>query len=317
MYHVTEPLSAQEFVKYYAIEHHSSHYLPSLFGSLTSLPWWVSFCFINALMIFSAWFAIKKKDYDLLVLSLVFLFGYSGAVLVQYLFVELFPIKIIASLGPSRFTLFGYWMLGILYCLLLLKHFSIVRFSPLLKCANKKTMIKSSSSMAVPVMLLISLLVAIAINWGAKDIPEFEIRNKHQGLYEWIQENVSNDAVFAIYFDEFKIKFPLVMKRAVFAGNGFPFREDAFREYSYREGLIYGSNEELEKFEGTWIGEKITKFYRQLTPDNFYKISKEFRLDYVIIESDFAESFRNFSPLFSNGKMNIYATRQFELLDKI
>ncbi|MCK5281623.1 MAG: hypothetical protein KAK04_23895, partial [Cyclobacteriaceae bacterium] len=93
--------------------------------------------------------------------------------------------------------------------------------------------------------------------------------------------------------------------------------EDAFREYGYREGLIYGSNEELEKFEGTWIGEKITKFYRQLTPDNFYKISKEFRLDYVIIESDFAESFRNFSPLFSNGKMNIYATRQFELLDKI
>jgi hypothetical protein len=309
-YHVPEPLSAQEFVKYYAIEHHSSHYLPSQFGSLTPLPWWVSFCFIIVLMIFVAWFAIKKKDNDLLGLSLVFLLGYSSAVLVQYLFVELFPIKIIASIGISRFTLFGYWMLGILYSLLLLKHFSLVRISQLLKWINKNNIIKSLSLRTVSVILLVSVCVATIFAGWMKDNHQTDFKNKHHSLYEWVQKSTKNDSVFAIYFDELKIKFPLVMKRAVFAGNGFPFREDAFRENSDRESLIYGNSEELKKFDGKWIGEKITKFYRQLKPIDFYKISKKYRLDYVMIEADFSNEFKNISPLFSNENIKIYATKQ-------
>ncbi|NQV78124.1 MAG: hypothetical protein HQ490_07190 [Lutibacter sp.] len=79
-----------------------------------------------------------------------------------------------------------------------------------------------------------------------------------------------------------------------------------FNEYQKRKESLYGNSKQIDYFEGEWVGEKMSKFYRQLTPIQFLDISDLYKLDYVVIESEFSESFSEYKPRFENNRVKIY-----------
>ena len=110
-------LSVEEFVRIYVKEAHPAHYFPSQFGSF-GVPWALSFgVVLGGLMLVSGiFYKLKKVIWKKALAAAVF---YGFAVLFQYIFVELWPVKLIAKLGPSRFTLFGIWFLFIFWGILI------------------------------------------------------------------------------------------------------------------------------------------------------------------------------------------------------
>jgi len=60
------------------------------------------------------------------------------------------------------------------------------------------------------------------------------------------------------------VNLPFVAQRAVFTGNGFPFREDDFLEYNKRKFLIFGSPEDWIRLGKSLNGVKTRIIYQSL-----------------------------------------------------
>ena len=116
-------LESSIFVKIYAIDNHASHYHLSNFGTSTIFPWYFSLIAVSLLILIATLYYLLVKEIKLLKLSILFLISYLMSIVLQYLFIDIFPSKIVASLGLVRFTQFGYWMLVILYIPIVLKCF--------------------------------------------------------------------------------------------------------------------------------------------------------------------------------------------------
>lgn len=290
------PLSAIEFINIYCLENHSSHYHLEHFGTLSPFSWKISFVLMISLMILPMIYFYKNHKKELLLLSILFVSSYLMAVFLQYLFIDIVPNKIVASIGVVRYTQFGYWMIVILWIAMLSNITFLSKFNYELK--YKK--------------LYLIFLVFLFIYGIAKiDSPKNEIYNKNIELYKFL-ETTPKDSVFGVYFGELKLDIPNIANRAVFIGNGFPFNEDYFIEYNDRNILMYGSRIDRDKLSGKWEGEKVANFFRNLTPLDFLKISQQYRLDYVVIESEFSSKFAKYNPIFQNEKLQIYKVEDFK-----
>ena len=76
---------------------------------------------MSILLIIPIIYAYIKQMKNLLILSTIFLISLLVAVLCQYIFIDIFPSKIMASIGPVRFTQFTYWMIVISWAIMLSK----------------------------------------------------------------------------------------------------------------------------------------------------------------------------------------------------
>ena len=280
------------YVDIYAKERHSSHYHLEQFGSLTPLSWKFSFFLIIILLLIPALYFFKVKSINLFSLSVMFLLSYSLAVFMQYLFIDVFPNKALASLGPVRFTSFGYWMLIFLWTILLSKIIPPIKLS--LKLNYKLILLLSISS--------------ILIGFKFIDNPRTSAYNQYNDIFNFINSTKS-ESVFASAPSNFNTDIPNFSNRAIFIGNGFPFNESYFLEFYDRYTLLYGSS--YDDKVGSWKGEQDANFYRNLTPKDFYRISKIYQLDYVLIEKDYISSFDNYKPVFTNEILNIYKVSDF------
>jgi len=280
-------LNTIDFVNIYTIENHSSHYHLENFGTHTPFSWLYSFALMSILLTIPIVYSYIKKMKNLLILTSLFLVSFLLAVLCQYVFIDVLPNKIIASIGPVRFTQFTYWMIVISWTIMLSNLVFLSKLNFDLKFKN--------------IYLLIVFLGGV-IGLVSVDNPKEFIYQKDKDMYEFI-DTTGKDSVFAVYFGNFKLDIPNIGKRAVFVGNGFPFNETYFKEYQKRKSLLYGNREQIDKIEGNWVGEKIAKFFRQKTPDYFVNISKKYKLDYVVVEKNFSSNFKGFSPKFENEKV--------------
>ena len=120
-------ISAQDFVRIYAVEAHPAHYIPSQFGSLSPMPWMGSFAIV-AVGLLTVTIVLYKLRSSTWKNSFLAFAAYSSSVLIQFLFVEVIQIKLIAMLGPSRFTMFGLWFLCIFSFIAVLKFIEGGRF---------------------------------------------------------------------------------------------------------------------------------------------------------------------------------------------
>jgi hypothetical protein len=143
------------------------------------------------------------------------------------------------------------------------------------------------------------------------DSPKEVLYKKDEDIYKFL-ETTPKDSVYAIYFGNFKLDVPNIGHRAVLSGNGFPFNESYFREYQQRKESLYGNKDKREKIDGKWIGEKMSKFFRKLKPKDFMDIAKKYKLDYVLIESDYSSNFKTHKPKFENKKVKIYKVSDFK-----
>jgi hypothetical protein len=196
----TVSLSAEEFVRAYVLVRHPSHYLPSAFGSLTARPWWNSFFLLTALMLAAVPYAAWRRDRRLAVLSLAFAAAYVGCVGLQYVAVEAWPIKLLAMLGPVRFSSRGFFAWLLLAALvaadiakLLVSRWNIN--APPEDGRDARTL----SSIVLSRRAAFGLLAvgAIAIGITQRDDPILRAKEDRAGLFAWIERNTSPDDVFA------------------------------------------------------------------------------------------------------------------------
>lgn len=291
-------LGSRDFVLHYVIENHSAHYLPSEFGSFTSFPWYYSFltiCFLFALILLGSY---RKKDKELVFLSFVFMTVYSSSVLFQYLFVEVFPVKIITVIGPVRFTIFGYWLLSVLVVIYLFRVINPVFIVPSFDLSNY-----FNKRFIYIYFIFAGLFI---FGFSQMDDPVNNIKEKNYNLYNWISKNTSNYDVLVVPPSFPPYLIPLIFKRSVFFGNGFPFREDDFIENDLRKKEVFGSHLDLSMYSNLPLWARATEFYRLNSPNKFNNISKKFRLDYVFIEKGYSSLFSCYSPVFQDDNINIY-----------
>lgn len=302
-------LSAQEFVRIYVVEAHPSHYLPSQFGSLSKIPWYGSFSIVGGGLAWAT-YALYKLDNAAWKNSFIALVSYLGAVVFQYLFVELYPIKIIAALGPSRFTMFGPWFLFIFSFIAIYTSFNTNMF--LISFAR-------TLNLAIPFVcwrhvgfggFLVATLVVIYSNKSASiELPDDDSKE----LADFAIANTGKGDIFALPFSAPRVDFSLKTGRGVFHGNGFPFSESYFNEWDARHTIIDGSNAEIRKHPGAWIGEKYANHYRSLTPADFINAASRYELDWVVVENEFSRKFVNCRADFESLKYEAYSLSALKL----
>lgn len=310
LFKTEHPLNSADFVYQYITSNHSFHYLPSYFTSteLSPLPWYINFLAINTLFLLSYFFGVKKRDNFLKNISLLGLITYAGSIVISYIFIEKYPIKLIAIIGPSRYSMMGYWIVAICYS----RIFSYVpyKYLPILNVTTWFPTFKTKY-LALLTGLTISLMTSF-IYTHYKDNPALHWQQSHAPLVTWINKNTSENDVFSTNIQDLSVNLPLVMRRSVFSGNGFPFREDDFTLYNKRSWLMYGSPEDWKELPGSWDGMWRTNFYHTRTPKDFLAISQEFSLQYVIIEKNFNQEFLSFKPVYSDEKISIYSVTDFK-----
>lgn len=292
-------LSSKDFVYHYISANHAVHYLPTQFGTFnSSLPWYLVFILISLLLVFAGVIGVFRKDKFLKTISFLSLFTYTGSVLVQYIFVELYPVKVLAILGPVRYTMVGYWLAVIVYSHLLSGGYRYVPFLiGKLKFSVKKV--------GWIIFFVLSFFIFFLFFYY-QDHPVDKVKDQDKNLYEWIENNTKRDDVFVSNVFDLTVNLPLVAQRAVFTGNGFPFREDDFFEYNTRKFLVFGSPDNWIKMGGSLNGVKTKIFYRSLTPQDFIRISHMYKLDYVIVENDFSDKFNFYTSVYQNNDVKIF-----------
>ncbi len=308
----TVSLPTDEFIRLYVIARHPSHYWPSAFGSLTAKPWRHSFFLLVGLMLATMPYAAWRRDRRLAILSLSLTAAYVGCVGLQYVAVVAWPTKQLAMLGPVRYSSLGF------FAWLLLA--AIVAFDAATHAASRWQFANSNSkSIAKPVLarlflprrsaLALMALASVYVGVTARDDPFEAARQTQHAFYDWIAENSPPDAVFATADDHLSIDLALVGNRAVFTGTGFPFREDFFVEFAYRDSLIFGTKKQHAAPTRITTGDTDPKraFFRNLGPRDFVRIAQQRQLDYVIVEANHAGHFAAIAPDYANPSWHVYA----------
>lgn len=290
------PVDTKTFIDIYVIQNHPAHYHVADFGSFTSLSWKFSYTAMLLLLAIPAYFFYRKGNTKALILSGLFLITTIVVVICQYIFIDLVPIKFIASVGPVRFTMFTYWQIAILWVILLselaipLRLMKPVKVKPVIAC------------LGIAILWVVGLIYI--------DSPKQAALEKDKDFYAFLNTTNQN-SVFAAYFGNYTTDIPNVGRRAIFIGNGFPFNESSFIEHEQRRALLYGSKDQVANIEGTWLGEKYSKFFRSHSPAYFKQINETHRLDYVVIEAEYGSAFENYTPVFQNSNFKIFSVKDF------
>lgn len=292
--------TSKRFVELYIIEGLAHHYYLPALGTLSAYSWKVTFLIMSVLYMIPIAVSRFIKNKYLLTISTLYLITFIFSVFSQFLFTQVIPVKGIALLGPIRYTMFSYWILLVLYGLLLLE-------IPYLKNFKTGFKLQHYAIFCFIIFLAFSILLTIMSTLYFYKDPYNEVICQNKGLETWIKKETNMNSVFVVHFSSLSWQIPLVFKRAVFVGNGFPLNGNQLVEYIDRKNLVYGSYKELERIPGSWVGEKMIKFNRKLKPGDFVKISNKYKVDYVIIEANFNNDFKKYKPSFSNENFLIFS----------
>jgi hypothetical protein len=301
-------MSAQDFVRIYVVEAHPAHYIPSQFGSLSRMPWMGSFAIVTAGLL-SATIILFKLNSSAWKNCFLAFFAYSSAVLAQFLFVEIGQIKLIATLGPSRFTMFGVWFVFIFYTIAFLKFFEGNLF--LLKISDRIRL--EIASVRWIFIGACYFILGVAIAFYSFNSSSFDLPDEAKPLAIFAKTKTDISDVFVLPFYAPRIDFPLKTGRAIFHGNGFPFSEDNFKEWDARNSFVNGNNAEIVKLSGSWIGDKYANHYRSLAPSDFLEEAIKYKIDWVVLETDYSKKFSGCKADFESPKYNAYSLLALKL----
>lgn len=278
----TVQLSTAEFIEFYVVERHPWHYQVSKFDHWLG-NWHYFFLLMNILLWGSIIFGLVKKDKNLVQLGLISAAGYLGSVLFQYLFVEIYPLKLMAYLGVTRYSIFGYWSMLVLWAYAL---------SYLNK--NRKIIKLPVLSYGAVILLLINFLI-LGILY--RDNPTKVKSRNWRDFYSFVH-STSSGSTFLTFSKRLNTDLRIIGKRPVFISREFPFVESEIYEHTMRQRLAFGS-----KFSGL---EDIA-FYRTRTPRDFKEMADYYPLDYIVVEAEHSASFDQYEPVWSNSNIKAFA----------
>jgi hypothetical protein len=295
-------ISAQDFVRIYAFEAHPSHYIPSQFGTLSGIPWFWSFAVVSIGLLFATVILYKINSAAWKSSFLAFI-AYSSSVLIQFIFVETNQIKLIATLGPCRFTMFGPWFLFVFYFIAILKFINGNQGFVKLSSAIYQNL---ASARWIYIFASYVILGLAVVSYAYKS-SDFDLPDDAKMLATFASEQTDSSDVFVLPPNAPRVEFPLKTGRGIFFGNGFPFSEKYFHEWEERKAIVNGRNAEIVNLPGTWIGEKYANHYRSLLPKDFLNAAKKYKIDWVVIEADYSKNFSGCRADFHSPKYNAYS----------
>jgi hypothetical protein len=289
-------IPAKEFIDIYVKLRHPAHYSFADFGGYHGFPWYVSYITVLAILLAGnmvIWMDGKRK---LLLPGVLITICYFLAPFIQLFVTEIFPVKLLAALGPVRFSFLGYWMIVVLWS------------SIFLYKINFETRYVWFDQFRIPEFYFYVLaLVVISLGYAFfKDDPFKTIRERDLDFYSWIDSQCDSTDVIAIFDSDYIYQIPLTGKRAVFVGNGFPFSEKHFPEFLKRHTSLFGTVDQLKLIEGDSQHQKSDRYYGQLSLDQIRSIKKEYRLDFIIMRLDQGENLSSLQPVFENKKLKVY-----------
>jgi len=285
------PLPVEKFIEIYAFSKmHIMHYSPRNFSSLTSDSWLTVFMKINFVFYITLVIGIIKKDLKIIKIALLSMLIFCGSAILQYLGIELFKIKIIAVIGPSRAFILGYWMAVLCIIALFVRSSeSLKKYKVIVNNATKLIFnkfynmnIKKQSFLFAKTMAFF-VFVNIIIFIIALDDPFVRFDEYSSGMFSWIKNNVEEDAI--ILTDNFEVDIPILAKRSTLS-SGFPFNEDFFEEFHQRE--------------------KIINEMKMLNKKQLQEFSKKFKFNYVIFYKGDKHQLIKEKPIYTNKYYLIY-----------
>ena len=108
------PLSPTLFAYIYVMQAHPHHYWVRELASFSQFSWKFAFCSVLILCVAMYFVANQLKSIPVKKLALYFGIFYILIVFIQYLIVDIYPIKAIISFAPIRLTMISYWIFVIL-----------------------------------------------------------------------------------------------------------------------------------------------------------------------------------------------------------
>jgi hypothetical protein len=302
-------IDAATYIDIYVYLRHPHHYLMSEVVNGASI---ILVLFFLIPLYYS--FKIKHKKYFFLSF-LIFISIFLGP-FIQFLGTEVWKIKVIAEMGPSRYSSFAsiLWTLNIIIVGAGVYKTSIIKKNKWLKKLSSFFLLPFVQNI-IHIFQIIFFKISLSLNIilfkiGLKVAFSFLLillagtflfTQKHpleyyddeeRSLIKWISKNSTNDSVFFVRdreFDSFLVR--VYGERAIFADFAFPFNDNFITEFKDRF-LIY---------------KKSKKFQ----PSDYACLQKHFVVDYLIVPSKV--NFANFSPLFLSTKWAIYDIDKFKV----
>ena len=306
-------ISTAEFIDIYVVQRHAGHYLFSKFESLDGNLWYFVFIKINLIFLATAIIGFIKKDRVIFQAGILAFLFYAGSIFLQYFFISVYPLKIIALIGPSRFTIAGFWM--VICCILTIivrsndlicNYFKIVKQSlknielgyKYFKTVKKKLKkleinhkcLKSLKilnlfflKLSVKKLLLLGLLINFLTFKIFLDQPFIKVDRDTNGMVSWINNNIEDDAIFLT--NDFQVEITLLCKKSTIA-SGFVFREDFFKESEQRDLL--------------------TKNFQKMSRAELLENKAKYHFNYLIFNKKLPHNFTKDKAIYSNEKFEIY-----------
>lgn len=292
-------LSNVLFIKNYVIEPyiHRGHYAPESFGSYGSWPWYSVAKMISSILALGFIISMLFKQYRLALLSSVYLASYLLAIGLQIFFINDMPSRTMATLGPIRFTQFGFYMLALIVSGILTVitcHYSqqlLMRYNLSIK----------SYKMLSSYILSGLCLTAASFLW--MDNPKDILVKHHLEMYQWISQHTKSTDTFAVPLSdsELFISIPIVAHRPVYYANAIAFADKHLEENTIRKNFIYGSHTEWRE------GGPGGYYCHILTGQRLQQAAKAYPLQWAIMPNDCLtdKRYSNLKVVFSDKSLSI------------
>jgi hypothetical protein len=305
MYASDTSLSGANFVYYYITNSHWFHYLPTQLSSnpLSPFPWYVHFSLCVAIIALLGYASYKIRETRLVITAILAITAFISVIVISYLGLEVFTIREIAIIGPTRFFIFTYW------CILFLGAAVLTSLAtPYMSRWYGYIPATALPTQKVSCIFICSIII-ICIAGGSnhlQDDPFTQWKQDNSTLADWIA-TTNEQSTFATYDFTLSQFIPLALNRSVFSAAGFPFSEAFFHEHYTRRSFLFGNSETWQRMPGRLVPTKANIYYESLTLPTLCNPPNDYPLDYVIFSNDFiGNDFRTRSSDFQNENFTIY-----------
>ena len=306
-------LSSEKFIELYTLSTHSFHYKISEIIGWPAVFWFVGYFFLLII-------SFRMEDKSLTKLSLLSLLYFTIPPLIQYLGTEVFKIKIIATLGLNRFSVFNSFIFFV-NCLILFKKSKIfshyINYIKIFKIhfneeANSDKVFKLKIYKNCKQFLLlffqkitaqiITMILIIFSIWNLtkhNPLEDYFLSWKSSvksapidSFCTFINENIDKNSIIFVNgkdpFLSMQLSFAIRCfgQRATFSDFSFPFNESVLLEWQKRN--FHSKNFEF------------------LSVHDFFELSEKYSLTHLLTTHDQVSAFNNYPTLWNTKYFTLY-----------
>lgn len=313
-------LNPEKFIEIYSLTNYSFHYKMSEIIGWPAVFWLAGYLFLSIL-------SLRMEDKSLIKLSLLSLLYFIIPPLIQFLGTEVFKIKIIATLGLNRFSVFNSFIFFV-NCLVVFKkskYFSYcINFIKKIKIyiheeANDYKMFREKTYRKLFLLFfqkitaqIITMILIIFSIWNLtkhNPLEDYFISWKSseksvsvEKFCTFIRENLHENSIIFVNGKDGYLSMQLSFaircfgQRATFSDFSFPFNESVLLEWEKRN--YYCKNFEF------------------LSVDDFFELSEKYSLTHFLTTHDQVGEFSNFPSLWNNKHFILFDINNIKIFQQ-